>query len=181
MPRFDPAALEDFAARLLMAVGLPAPDADLTASLLVKADLQGYPGHGVAHIGSYLTRINAGILQVVEPPEVIRDGPAFALIDGKLCFGQVVAHRAMSMAIEKAEQHGVDDFLTFAKSGERRPGFDEILAPDERARRAAERRRTEGVEIENHEWERLVGQAEERGVALPLPLSSVESAGAFPS
>lgn len=113
MPRFAYQELESFVERLLSAAGLSADHAQLTAGLLVKADLQGYPAHGVAHIPSYLERIKVGLLQTEEPPEIVREGPTFGLIDGKHCFGQVVAHQAMSLAIQKAEEQGVGIVCAF--------------------------------------------------------------------
>lgn len=107
MPRFDVSEIEDFSTRLLAATGLAAEDARLTAHLLTCADLQGYPAHGVVHILTYLDRMKAGLIQPTEPPQIVHETPVSASIDGKFYFGQAVAHKAMSLAIEKAEQQGV--------------------------------------------------------------------------
>jgi uncharacterized oxidoreductase len=105
--RFDYREVQAFAQQLLRAVSLPADDAELTARLLVKADLHGYPPHGVAILPTYLERLEAGLLQIAERPKIVREAPASALIDGNFCFGQVVAHQAMTLAIQKAQEHGV--------------------------------------------------------------------------
>src|SRR4029078_4035720 len=54
MPTIDHQPLLNFCERLLSAGGVPAGDAALVAELLVKAELRGYAGHGVARVGQYL-------------------------------------------------------------------------------------------------------------------------------
>jgi len=49
--------LLNFSEQLLAIGGMPADDAKLVAKLLVKADLRGYPGHGVTRVAPYLAWI----------------------------------------------------------------------------------------------------------------------------
>lgn len=107
MPRLDADELLRISERLLGAGGVPLQDARLVAKLLVKADLRGYPGHGVTRIKPYLAWIQDGTIKLAEKPEILREGKTTALIDGHHYIGQVVAHDAMKLAIHKARQHGV--------------------------------------------------------------------------
>jgi LDH2 family malate/lactate/ureidoglycolate dehydrogenase len=61
----------------------------------------------VAHIPAYLERQQTSLLQSSQPPEIVRETPVSASIDGKFYYGQVVAHKAMSLAIDKAAAVGI--------------------------------------------------------------------------
>jgi uncharacterized oxidoreductase len=107
MPRFNSDELLQFGAGLLAAGGVPVDHARLVARLLVKADLRGYPGHGVTRISPYLAWIDNGTIKLAEKPEILREGKTTAVIDAHHYIGQAVAHDAMNLAIDKARQHGV--------------------------------------------------------------------------
>jgi uncharacterized oxidoreductase len=107
VPRFDHKQLFDFTQSLLAAGGMPADDANLVARLLVKADLRGYPGHGVTRVAPYLAWIKDGTINLRERPRVLREGRVSAVIDGNHYIGQAAAHMAMALAIRKAQDHGV--------------------------------------------------------------------------
>ena len=84
-----------------------ADDAKLVAKLLVKADLRGYPGHGVTRVAPYLAWIKDGTINLREGPKIVREGKITAVIEGNHYIGQVAAHMAMELAIKKAKEHGV--------------------------------------------------------------------------
>jgi uncharacterized oxidoreductase len=86
---------------------MPPHDAALVAKLLVKADLRGYPGHGVTRVPPYLGWIQDGTIKLEEKPKILRERKTTAVIDGNHYIGQVVAHAGMALAIKKAKQHGV--------------------------------------------------------------------------
>ncbi len=106
MPRLDRDTLLDFSERLLETGGMPADDAKLVAALLVKADLRGYPGHGVTRIPSYLSWIKDGTINVHKTFAIQREGKITAVIEGNHTIGQVAATAAMNLAIKKAREHG---------------------------------------------------------------------------
>ena len=106
MPTIDHRPLTAFCARLLSAGGIPAADAELVAGLLVKAELRGYSGHGVTRVAQYLRFIDNGTYDLRAAPVVEHQGKLTALIDGHHYIGQVAAHLAMQMAIDKAKEHG---------------------------------------------------------------------------
>jgi hydroxycarboxylate dehydrogenase B len=107
VPRFQSEALLNFSERLLSSGGMPQKDAELVAQLLVKAELRGYPGHGVTRIRPYLSWIKEGTINIRERPQIVREGRTTAVIDGHHYIGQVVAHAGMRLAISKAREHGV--------------------------------------------------------------------------
>lgn len=72
----------------------------------MKADLEGYPGHGLSRIPQYVASIRKGITVPGNVPKVIREGKTTALLDGNRSFGQVAAKQGMSVAISKAREHG---------------------------------------------------------------------------
>jgi len=105
--KFNHGELLQFGEQILSAAGMPQKDAHLVAELLVKADLQGYPGHGITRILSYVSRIKTGLINLKQRHEVIREGKSTALINGNHYIGQVVAQDGMELAIKKAKEHGV--------------------------------------------------------------------------
>ena len=107
MPRLNPNQLRDFTESLLSAGGMPAADAQRVAKLLVKADLRGYPGHGVTRVSPYLAWIKDGTIDLRHGPKIIREGKIAAVIEGNHYIGQAAAHMAMTLAIGKAKEHGV--------------------------------------------------------------------------
>ena len=80
---------------------MPPDDATLVAKLLVKADLRGYPGHGVTRVPPYLGWIQDGTIKLEEKPKILREHKLTAVIDGNHYIGQVVAHAGMSLAIKR--------------------------------------------------------------------------------
>jgi hydroxycarboxylate dehydrogenase B len=106
VPRFNHNQLQNFTDRLLTAGGMPPDDAKLVAKLLVKADLRGYPGHGVTRIAPYLAWIKDGTINLRERPRIEREGKITAVIEGNHYIGQAAAHMAMQLAIKKAKEHG---------------------------------------------------------------------------
>ena len=107
MPRLDHHELLNFTESLLSTGGMPPADARLVAKLLVKADLRGYPGHGVTRVAPYLAWIKDGTINLREGPKIVREGKITAVIEGNHYIGQAAAHMAMELAIRKAKEHGV--------------------------------------------------------------------------
>lgn len=107
MATFSHQHLMTFAERVLTHLGVNGADARDTATLLVRADLRGYPTHGIGILPEYVQRAEAGIIHLDATPSIVSDRKATAQIDGKLYLGQVVASQAMALAIEKARAHGI--------------------------------------------------------------------------
>ena len=99
--------LREFAVQALIKNGVPAKNAEVTADTLVTTDMFGVMTHGIRNLGQYIEKINAGGLDAKAEPEVICEGPAFAVINGNKALGMVSGCKAMNLAIEKAKQVGI--------------------------------------------------------------------------
>jgi uncharacterized oxidoreductase len=82
-------------------------EATLVADHLIAANLAGHDSHGVGMIPSYVKSHAGGFLQLNRHATVTKDAGAVVTLDGNAGFGQVVAHEAMQLGIEKAKQHGM--------------------------------------------------------------------------
>jgi len=105
MPTFTATKLVEIGAVIFVSAGVPEPIARRVAGSLVLSNLLGVDSHGVIRIPQYLDEIEAGGIVPDAEPRVVRDNGALVLMDGQNAFGQIVAERAMRLAIEKAKQH----------------------------------------------------------------------------
>ena len=103
----DAKTLEDFMRDVFLGVGVPGDDASIIADVLITSDKRGIDSHGIQRCKMYYDRIKEGIYEVKTKIKIIKDGPTTALIDGGCGMGHVIAHKAMSMAIEKAKNYGL--------------------------------------------------------------------------
>jgi L-2-hydroxycarboxylate dehydrogenase (NAD+) len=99
--------LQQFMRDTLVAVGVPDEDADICADVLISSDLRGIESHGIGRLKMYYDRIKKGIQQPVTQFEIVREAPATAVVDGHDGMGQVIAKRAMQLAIDKASKYGM--------------------------------------------------------------------------
>ena len=106
--RFQRNDLMDFVIRYMTRLGVSEDDARIVGKVLVCADIRGVESHGMQRLGSYYgSRISKGWLDPKTPYQVISESGSTALIDGGNGLGQVVSHKAMQMAIEKAKKSGI--------------------------------------------------------------------------
>jgi len=106
-PRFAEDALRAFVTRSFVAVGMPAADASVVASLMVSADLGGAEGHGVFRLPQYVRRIRAGGINLHPNISVEREREGMALVNGDNAMGHLVMKAAAEHAIAKARRAGV--------------------------------------------------------------------------
>jgi uncharacterized oxidoreductase len=74
---------------------------------LVEANLTGHDSHGVYYYKRYSDRIKQGYLKVDTEPEIVKETPGTALIDGKWTFGQITAKKLVETAVDKAKENMV--------------------------------------------------------------------------
>ena len=102
--------VERFMTEVMENAGIPHEDALIVTDVLIQADKLGFDSHGVNRLKPiYLDRIKDGILEPVTSHEIVREGPATAVIDGHNGMGQVISFRAMQLAINKAKTYGMGD------------------------------------------------------------------------
>ncbi len=88
-------------------MGARREDADLVASLLVRANLCGYDSHGVFRLAQYHKWWKAGLLKPGAQPVIAEDTAIASKVDGRHAFGQIVASFATRVAIDKAKRSGI--------------------------------------------------------------------------
>lgn len=105
---FNVEALKDYVIRFFKAMDVPEIDARIAADVLVSADLRGVNSHGVIRLHSYYSdRLKLKQIDPLSPIEIISENAATLALDGANGLGQVVAYRAMSRCIEKADDAGL--------------------------------------------------------------------------
>jgi hydroxycarboxylate dehydrogenase B len=107
MPLIQAGELRSLARRIFEALRVPPDEAAWVAELLVRADLVGHDSHGVIRLSQYAQAIRSALVRPGAPFEIIRESPSVALIDGRWGLGQVVARRAMELAIRKAKERKI--------------------------------------------------------------------------
>ena len=105
--RVSPHELEAFAAAAMQRVGIRGEDARLAAQILVTTDTWGVHTHGTRQLRPLLRNFPVKRLYADAVPEVVREGGAWALIDGHHGLPFVAAVRAMDVAVAKAKLVGV--------------------------------------------------------------------------
>lgn len=99
--------LVKFCAQALERNGLNAEDALVTAKVLARTDAFGTHSHGTKNLRMYIEKIKAGALDPAAQPVVVKEGPAFAIIDARDAMGMVASHKGMEKAIELARKSGI--------------------------------------------------------------------------
>ena len=88
-------------------VGVSNDDAKIILDTILFANRRGVATHGVGRLPLYVHKIAAGHYNPKNDIEVLADNAAYALLDAKNGFGQVVAKKATKMAIERAKKYGI--------------------------------------------------------------------------
>ncbi|HEU5112909.1 MAG TPA: Ldh family oxidoreductase [Acidimicrobiia bacterium] len=105
--RFAFERLVAFSRDVLVALDVPPDHAEVTARRLLEADLRGRTGHGLIRIPQYVSRIEAGGINLRPEITVPRETPVSALVDGDNGLGQVVMTLAAETAMAKAAESGM--------------------------------------------------------------------------
>ena len=105
--------LSRFAHQALRAMGLSAPQADITAKALLYSELRFHPGQGqgVRRLPAYRDRIRRGVLNLAAPFTILKESPALALVDAGNGLGSVTGTRAMQLAVAKAKVCGIGSVI----------------------------------------------------------------------
>ena len=89
-------------------VGVPETDAGIIADILISSDVRGIESHGLGRLKMYYDRIREGRQDpTTSEMRIVKEGPTTAVIDGGHGMGHVIAHRAMTLAMDKAAQYGM--------------------------------------------------------------------------
>lgn len=105
MPRMSIAEAEDFARRVLAAVGTRQEEAAIIAENLVFADRSGIASHGLLRLPLYAEAAAAGGINTSSEMTWIREGPGGGLLDADGAFGQVAMNEAVRFSIAELSHH----------------------------------------------------------------------------
>lgn len=99
--------LRELARTILISAGAIALDAEIVSDNLVESNLMGHDSHGVIRIPHYIEAIRRDLLNTRAQPKVVKEKAGSLVLDGEWGFGQVAAHKAVDLAIDKAKTHSV--------------------------------------------------------------------------
>ena len=128
MPVFTPEYLRDISSRIFQSFGASKSEGDLVAELLVDANLAGHDSHGVIRIHQYVGFIKEKEVVPGAPIQIEKETPSTAVINGNWGFGQVIATRAMEIAIDKAKEHAISTVTIYNSNHIGRLGSYSLLA-----------------------------------------------------
>lgn len=100
-------ALKDFSQEVFEKMGYTKNEASIITDVLLTSDLYGIESHGVQRMILYYESIKNKRLIIGAEKEIVHETPLSAVIDGHNGTGQLLAHYAMSLAIEKAKKSGI--------------------------------------------------------------------------
>jgi uncharacterized oxidoreductase len=98
--------LQKLVTDIFVAAGCAEAEAERIAVHLLGANLAGHDSHGVVRVPRYVEWQEKGYILAGQQAEIVTDGGAFALLDGKFGFGQTVAPQATELGIQRASRHG---------------------------------------------------------------------------
>ncbi|MBP3218425.1 MAG: Ldh family oxidoreductase [Lachnospiraceae bacterium] len=99
--------LHRFCMDAFRAFGFSEEEAQIIQDNLLTADLYGIESHGMQRMVRYHKGIENGMINPKAVPEVVFETPVTAVIDAHEGMGQLVGHKAMTLAIEKAKKSGI--------------------------------------------------------------------------
>ncbi|CCY49842.1 MULTISPECIES: Ldh family oxidoreductase [Bacteroides] len=98
----------------LKAVGVSEEQAEVVADCFVTADEYGVTSHGINVLQAHVDKVKRGGYNLNPSLKIVRQSPAFAVVDGDNGFGPVSADYCMNLAVERAKKVGV--FQVFSKN-----------------------------------------------------------------
>lgn len=99
--------VQAFVAEIFAAAGSSPREASLLASHLVEASLAGHDSHGIGMLPTYVDSAQNGELKLNQSLRTVSDLGAILMTDGQRGVGQVMAHDAMCLGIERARVAGL--------------------------------------------------------------------------
>ena len=99
--------LHSFTAEALIRAGLSPGPAEMAARVLVTTDSWGVFTHGTKSLRGYVRRLRAGGLRADAQVSVVREGPAWVMLDAGSGLAMPASVMAMERAIQKARQVGL--------------------------------------------------------------------------
>ncbi len=105
--RVFPDHLERYCAHAMERAGLSTENAAISARVLATTDSWGVHTHGTRQIRPLMKNVRDGRIDAGARPAILREGPAFAVVDGKHSMPTVTSCYAMDTAVRKAKEAGM--------------------------------------------------------------------------
>ncbi|UCF97496.1 MAG: Ldh family oxidoreductase [Spirochaetaceae bacterium] len=99
--------LRDFCLSLFQKLDFAEEYAKAVTEAMLEGHLRGAHNQGLGRLPIYVKRIELGLINAKPVHRVVRDSGAAAVLDGDHGMGHYAASKAMNMAIQKAEKHGI--------------------------------------------------------------------------
>ena len=103
----DSGVLCQFTRSLFASTGMAEEDAATCADCLVQTNLWGIDSHGVLRVPIYIKRLRSGAMNKAPEITSVQDVGALEVLNGDDGCGYVIGKKAMNMALDKAENHGI--------------------------------------------------------------------------
>ena len=87
--------------------GFSEEESKIISDVLLMSDRIGIESHGMQRMYRYYKSIQKGMIKVESKGKMVFETPVSAVLDAEDGMGQVVGHKAMALAIEKAKQSGI--------------------------------------------------------------------------
>ena len=87
--------------------GFNEEESKIISDVLLMSDRIGIESHGMQRMYRYYKSIQKGMIKVESKGKVVFETPVSAVLDAEDGMGQVVGHKGMEMAIEKAKHSGI--------------------------------------------------------------------------
>ena len=97
----------NFCIKVFQGYGFTAEESTQITDVLLDADLCGIESHGIQRLIRYHKEVTEGMVKLDAKPQIVKETPLAATIEGNDAMGQTLSVNAMKLAIEKAKQHGV--------------------------------------------------------------------------
>lgn len=99
--------LKLFCIKAFQGYGFSEKESGQITEVLLDADLSGIESHGVQRLIRYHKEITGGLVDVKAVPEIIKETPISATVEGHDAMGQLLGVQAMEKAIKKAKTEGI--------------------------------------------------------------------------
>ena len=97
----------DFCIKVFQGYGFTEAESIQITDVLLDADLCGIESHGIQRLIRYHIEVTEGMAKPHAKPEIVKETPLSATIEGNDAMGQTLSVGAMNLAIQKAKAHGV--------------------------------------------------------------------------
>ena len=96
-----------FCIKVFQGYGFSEAESTQITDVLLDADLCGIESHGIQRLIRYHKEVTEGMVKTDAKPQIVKETPLSATLEGIDAMGQTLSVDAMNLAIEKAKQHGI--------------------------------------------------------------------------